>query len=184
MIIDSDITVIILAGGKSSRMGQDKGLMLVNEKPMIQHVLEVAKQITSQIIIVANNSGYKQFGFPVYKDDFQDKGPLSGIYTGLKNSTTLYNLVLSCDIPFIQKDLLVFLLSSSQGNEITVSLQDGKLHPLIAVYTKNCESSMLEKIQRNELKVVGIFDRLNTKQIDVSRFDSSNFRNINKESDL
>lgn len=178
------IRIIILAGGKSSRMGQDKGLMLLNGKSMIEYVIDVAKQISPQISIVANNESYSKFGLPVYKDEFEEKGPLAGIYTGLKNSTTEHNLILSCDIPFVQKDLLEFLLISSEGSDITTSLFQDKLHPLIGVYSKSCESIIAQQISKNELKVSNIFEKLKTKQIDVSHFDSSNFRNINSETDL
>lgn len=178
------ISIIILAGGKSSRMGQDKGLMLLNGKPMVEHVIETAKQITTEIIIVANNDDYKKFGLPIFKDDYQDKGPLGGIYTGLKNSLTEYNLILSCDIPFVKKDLLQFIISESSENDITVAAFKDKTHPLIAVYRKTCESVVKSCIEQNELKVLNLFKKLNTKQVDVSHFDSSNFRNINSENDL
>lgn len=178
------ITIIILAGGKSSRMGQDKGLMLLNGKSMIEHVIETAKQITTQIIIVANNDDYKKFGLPVFKDDYQEKGPLGGIYTGLKNSLTENNLILSCDIPFVKKDLLQFIISESSENDITVAAFKDKIHPLIAVYRKTCEPVIKSCITQNELKVLNLFEKLNTKQVDVSHFDSSNFRNINSENDL
>jgi len=184
MINDSAITVIILAGGKSSRMGQDKGLMLLNGKPMIEYIIEIAKQISTEIIIVANNDSYLKFNLPVYKDEFLDKGPLAGIYTGIKNANTEKNLILSCDVPYIQKDLIEFLISNSEKNEITVSLFQDKLHPLIGIYTKSCMPVIIDHIKRNELKVTTIFEKLKTKLLDVNKFDSSNFRNINTENDL
>ena len=184
MITDSAITVILLAGGKSSRMGQDKGLMLLNGKPMIEYIIEIAQQISTEIIIVANNDSYLKFNLPVYKDEFLDKGPLAGIYTGLKNTKTEKNLILSCDVPYIQKELIEFLISNSEKNEITISLFQDKLHPLIGIYAKSCLPVILEQIKLNELKVASLFEKIKTKLLDVNEFDSSNFRNINKESDL
>jgi len=184
MITDSAITVILLAGGKSSRMGQDKGLMLLNGKPMIEYIIEIAQQISTEIIIVANNDSYLKFNLPVYKDEFLDKGPLAGIYTGLKNTKTEKNLILSCDVPYIQKELIEFLISNSEKNEITISLFQDKLHPLIGIYAKSCLPVILEQIKLNELKVASLFEKIKTKLLNVNEFDSSNFRNINKESDL
>jgi len=184
MITDSAITVILLAGGKSSRMGQDKGLMLLNGKPMIEYIIEIAQQISTEIIIVANNDSYLKFNLPVFKDEFLDKGPLAGIYTGLKNTKTEKNLILSCDVPYIQKELIEFLISNSEKNEITISLFQDKLHPLIGIYAKSCLPVILEQIKLNELKVASLFEKIKTKLLNVNEFDSSNFRNINKESDL
>lgn len=73
------VGAIILAGGKSSRMGVDKGLMLLNEKPMVQHVIDAVKLVADEIIIVANNKEYKQFGYTVISDEIENAGPLAGI---------------------------------------------------------------------------------------------------------
>ncbi len=81
-------TGIILAGGKSSRMGEDKGLVLLNGKPMIQYVIEALKGVVSDIIIISNNASYNKFGIPVYPDIIKDKGPVGGIFTGLHHSKT------------------------------------------------------------------------------------------------
>jgi len=181
---DQKISIIILAGGKSSRMGQDKGLMILNGKAMIENIISTAKKITDQIIIVANNPEYKKFGHKVIEDIFPGKGPLGGIYTGLKSSTTEKNIILSCDVPFIKKELLEFILSESGDNDITVPVFETKIHPLIGVYSKQCLNVILDNIQKDKLKVTGIFDDLVTKQIDVNAFDPSNFRNINSAEDL
>ena len=98
-------TAIILAGGKSSRMGSDKGLVLLNGKPMISYIIEILKKMQIPIIIISNNENYKQFGLPVFADIIKEKGPLGGIYTGLKNSKTESNIIVSCDVPFYQIEL-------------------------------------------------------------------------------
>ena len=104
-------TGIILAGGKSSRMGEDKGLVLLNGKPMIQYVIEALKEVVSDIIIISNNASYNKFRVPVYSDIIKDKGPVGGIYTGLYHSTTELNFCISCDVPMISSDFIFWLLN-------------------------------------------------------------------------
>ncbi|MBI3133543.1 MAG: molybdenum cofactor guanylyltransferase [Bacteroidetes bacterium] len=184
MAIFQQTGIILLAGGKSSRMGQDKGLMSLNGKPMVQFILDTAKKISDTILIVANNADYNQFGYPVYADDFFEKGPLAGLYTGLKNSTAEYNLVLSCDIPFIHEGVLEFLIESSTGYDCTISESAGKMHPLVGVYRKSCLPVIERKLHANQLKVTGIFDELSIRIVDMANFLPENFRNINSPADL
>ena len=77
------ITGVILAGGKSSRMGFDKGLAILNGKPMIQYVIDVFEKLGLDIIIISNSPGYETFGYPIYNDLIPEKGPVGGIYTCL-----------------------------------------------------------------------------------------------------
>ncbi|MBL7898849.1 MAG: molybdenum cofactor guanylyltransferase [Crocinitomicaceae bacterium] len=184
MAIYNNITVLILAGGKSTRMGQDKGLMELDGKPMISYVIDVAKKISERILIVANLESYNQFNLPVIKDVVVEKGPIGGIYSGLKKSETEYNLVLSCDIPFIHQGVLEFLVESSTGYDITVASQEGKLHPLVGVYRKTCLPVIKKHLNEDKLKLTLLFDELKTRLVEMDDFLSTNFRNINSKSDL
>ena len=98
----TDITVLLLSGGKSSRMGADKGMQLLHGKPMIEHMLEKAQSMSPNILILTNDSAYETLGYPCLADDVKDCGPLGGICTGLQHSTTAKNLVLGCDMPLVQ----------------------------------------------------------------------------------
>ena len=178
------IGAIILAGGLSSRMGTEKGLVRLNGKPMILAVIEAAKKISADIILVANKAEYNQFGYPVFKDDFQEKGPLGGIYTGLKNSAHDYNLVLSCDIPFISTEVLKRISDYDPAFDISVAGHQGKIHPLVGIYSKACLPVMEEHIRKDQLKVTGIFEKLKSQIIPFSDDDAGNFRNINSQADL
>jgi len=178
------MTVLILAGGKSTRMGQDKGLMEFNGKPMVAHVIDVAKKISDQIILVANKEAYNQFGLPVVHDEVFEKGPLGGIFSGLKKSDTDYNLVLSCDIPFIHQGVLEFLIESSTGNDVTVASQAGKIHPLIGIYRKTCLPVIKNHLQADKLKLMLLFEEVKTRFVEMDDFLSANFKNINSKADL
>ena len=184
------ITGIILAGGKSSRMGKDKGLLILNGKPMIKHIINVLKPLVSEIIIISNNPEYKQFGCPVYPDIIKEKGPVGGIYTGLFYSKTETNFILSCDTPFVSSEFLKFLLMSSKNNQITIPKFENKTHPLLGVYKKSTSHFFKESIEKGELKLGLVNKNLNCKTVNVSLnenevcFNEKIFTNINSKNDL
>lgn len=177
-------TAIILAGGNSSRMGEDKGLMLVNGKPMIQHVIDVAKGVVEDIIIVSNNSEYEKFGYTVVVDEIKGKGPLGGIYTGLQHSKTQLSLVLSCDIPYVNASILNLLISHSEGYDITIPKKDDVTHQLLGVFSKRCLMTFKNAIDDDELKLITLFKKLNLNIVDASHFSGRLFTNINEKNDI
>ena len=177
-------TGIILAGGKSSRMEQDKGLMLFDGKPMIEYSIALLKPMVDELLIISNNSDYEKIGYPVYADLVTDKGPLSGLYTGLYYSSTETNIVLSCDVPFVPEELMSFLLSSHQNNQITIPENNGRTHQLIGVFSKSCEANFALSLEKDELKLLDAFKNLNLNVVDANQFDAQLFKNINSPSDL
>lgn len=97
-------TGIILAGGKSQRMGTDKWLLLLKGKPFISHIYEAMKPIFGDnIVIVSSNPEYDKYGYKRIEDLISNKGPVGGLYTALKQSKTKFNLVLSVDVPLVQQ---------------------------------------------------------------------------------
>lgn len=181
-----EVTGIILAGGKSSRMEQDKGLVDLNGKPMIQYIIDVLKPVTSNIIIIANNDEYKSFGYPVYKDIIKEKGPVGGIYTALNQSKTEKNLILSCDTPFVTKELLLHLIEQSNDYDIIVPNYQGKTHPLIGIYSKSIQPVFKHSLDKNLLKLSLVIEQTNYKllNLDAKQFKASIFKNINTLNDL
>ena len=129
-----ELTGIILAGGKSSRMGEDKGLMSFKGKAMIQHIIDAVKPLVSTIVIIANNKDYEQFGYPVYEDIIKGKGPLAGIYTGLTHSKAEKNMVLSCDVPFVNGEILKLLIEACKDVDVAIPEKNNRTHQLIGVY--------------------------------------------------
>ena len=178
------LTGIILAGGKSSRMGQDKGLMLLNGKPMVQHVIEAIQPLVGEVIIIANQEGYANFGFPVYEDIIKDQGPLAGICTGLQFSKTQKNLIVSCDVPFIHEELLSLLIKNSEGVDVAIPEKDGKTHQLIGVYDQSCLDVFMQELSRGQRKIKLAIEQLNYKVIDASHIDKKVFNNINTKDDI
>lgn len=179
-----NIGAIILAGGKSSRMGQDKGLMLLNNKPMIVHLLNTVKTITNDIIIVSNNAEYAQFGFDVKEDLIKNAGPLAGIYTGLTFSKHNKNIVLSCDVPFVSQKLLHFLIENSVNADVTIPINAEKTHQVIGVYDKSCINIFKDELQHNQLKIKSALNKVTLNVVDANAFSSKEFLNINTPIEL
>lgn len=188
MKCQKNITAIILAGGKSSRMGRDKGLVNLNGKAMISHVLASVRHIANNIIIVANNNKYNQFGYIVYGDILKDCGPMGGIYSGLTYSTTENNLVISCDIPFISTELLGYIVKNSYDCDIAIPVHNEKLEPLCAIYSKKCVQKLKDLLLKKELKMHDALSNFHVKQIIISPqqnfYSEKLFQNINSKDEL
>lgn len=139
MIDKKDITGIILSGGKSNRMGTDKGFLSLNGKLFTQYCIEALTPLVSEIIIVSNHSDYDRFGLKRIEDVIEHAGPLAGLYSGLLHSKTPYNLVLSCDVPLVTTNILEKLIEDiSDDIDVAQIESNGKTMPLIALYkTKN-----------------------------------------------
>ncbi|XCF05329.1 molybdenum cofactor guanylyltransferase [Tamlana crocina] len=154
MIEKNNITGIILAGGKSSRMGTDKGLLLYNGKPFVQHSIGALLPLVSEIIIVSDHPEYDQFGFKRIEDDVKSAGPVSGIYSGLKVSTTPYSLILSCDIPLITTKILNKLIEHTDDKSAIVQIEsNGKTMPLISLYKREVKDIFYQLLLQNERRL-------------------------------
>lgn len=182
------MTGIILAGGKSSRMGTDKGLLMLNGKPMIQHVIDRIEELGLPILIVANNSEYAQFGYPVIEDLVKEKGPVGGIYTGLMTSNTESNLIISCDTPNISLELLNQLIDASKDHVVTIAKHKGQLHPLIGVYKRSALDAFNRNLTVNQLKLSPICTELNAHILTIEDNQKISFQehfsNINTPNEL
>ncbi len=180
-------TGIILAGGKSSRMGKDKGVLTVNGTMMVEHVIHSLNKNVSSIIIVANNDNYNQFGFPVVKDVIHECGPMGGIYSGLLHSQTDLNIIVSCDIPFVSSELIEALSSAPDDCDIVVPQLNGELEPLCARYRKGCALRMATYLDSGMLRLRSALQDFKLRILDpwsISGFDPNQLANINTPEEL
>ena len=185
MVDKKNITGIVLAGGKSSRMGSDKGLLTINDKTFVEHVIVAMKPLVDKIIIVSNNKDYDQFGYRRVEDSIKDSGPLAGLYSGLKHSETEFNLVLSCDIPMIKTELLKKLVDADLENHEVVQIESNtKTMPLIAMYKKQCMHKCLELLQQGERRLRVAVNELKTKTIIIDAEFDQFVKNVNTKEDL
>ena len=183
----NNINGYILAGGKSSRMGKDKGLINYNNKAIIEYIIEQLQPKVNQLVIVSNNMEYEKFGLKVINDLIKDIGPAGGIYTALNHTIEELNFIVSCDMPYINKDGIQFIIQHSTHSQITVPEKDGITEPLVGVYSKNCLNKWNELIQQRiiKLKEMILHFKLNIINVnDNNLFNNNFFMNINTNIDL
>jgi len=185
MIEKKDITGILLAGGKSSRMGTDKGFLKLNKKSFIEYSMEALQPLVSQMIIVANNPDYDVFKIKRIDDLIKDAGPLAGIYSGLKHSKTEYNLVLSCDIPLMKTEILEKLIEAQDGCQDVIQIvSNGKSMPLIALYKKTCATIFYKLLQNDERRLHVALNQCKVKNIILNSEYDLFTKNINTPEEL
>ncbi|HFC93452.1 MAG TPA: molybdenum cofactor guanylyltransferase [Leucothrix mucor] len=137
-----DISAVILAGGKGSRLGgQDKGLLLYQGKPLVEHIVERIQPQVDNILINANRNHdiYRAYGYPVINDTMQDyQGPLAGFSAAMQAIKTEYMITLPCDCPLIPNDLVARLIASLENNPLSIAVAHNgqrlqSVHALIPV---------------------------------------------------
>lgn len=154
MITKKPITGIILAGGKSSRMGSDKGFLMLNSKAFVQYSIDALKPLVSEIIIVSDNPNYDNFGLKRVNDIIKEAGPVSGICSGLEASKSDYNLILSCDIPLITTAVLKKLIDAKDDTSEIIQIEtNGKTIPLIALYKKDVICKFNKLLNKDERRL-------------------------------
>lgn len=185
MINKNNITGIILAGGKSQRMGTDKGLIKLNNKPFINHIIDALNPLVSETIIISDNKNHDAFGLKRVDDEVKNAGPLAGVYSGLKASKTLYNIILSCDIPLINTDILKQLISNIENevDSIQIKSQEQTM-PLIALYKKRCEPIFHKLLLEGERRLRFALNSCNVKTIVLNKDLEIYTANINTPEQL
>ena len=160
-------TGIILAGGKSRRMGRDKAFLPFGRGLLIERVIEVMQQVTSDVILITNNpEQYQRFGLPMYADVIPDGGSLGGIYTGLVSAKMPYGLCLACDMPFVKPDFLRLLCDTAAEADVVIPRNTEDFQPLCAVYSQACQAPIRQKIAAGRLKITGFFEQVRVRVID------------------
>lgn len=180
-----NLTGIILAGGKSQRMGTDKGLLLLKGKPFVTHIYEALKPIVGDnIVVVSSNADYDALGYNRIEDMIADKGPVGGLYTALKQSKTKFNLVLSVDVPLVSTELLQWLVAKHEDSFMVTQVQvQDKASPLIAVYDRSIRILLGEHLAGNQLKLRDVIAEVNHQTLEVPSKWSKQVQNINTEED-
>lgn len=147
-------TAIILAGGKSSRMGTNKALLDLNGRRVIEGIVEKLEKTVDEMLIVTNTcSDYEFLQLPMVSDNWKDMGPLAGIEAGLSHSHTERNLIVACDMPFISVELGKYLLSCLEESQVAVPEIEGTRHPLFAAYRKETVVEVRKSLEKNHLGI-------------------------------
>ena len=182
-IIREKATAVILAGGKSSRMGQDKYLLPVNGQPLIQHIINQLEGHFDEIIIGANDPERFAFtGLKVVPDMEPDKGPLMGIYSCLMVSSNDINFITACDIPEMNTKLIHNMMNLSVNYDIVMPITSHDKHePLYAVYRKSVAEHAAKILRNNGRKIIQLLETSKVKFIDFQ--DQGWYQNLNVKDD-
>ncbi len=193
-IVNLKISCIVLAGGKSLRLGRDKVLEVIGSSNLLQRVTSQLECFSSDIIVViadgklsSHFSGYP--GSRIVTDIYPGKGALGGIYTGLAASDSPYNLVVAGDMPFLNQALLQYMVQVSPGFDLVVPRVGDLVEPLHAVYAKSCQAPIKRLLNQGEIRVRALFGLVKVRYVEadeIDRFDPKHlsFFNINTEADL
>ena len=183
------ITGILLAGGKSTRFGKDKGLLKWKGNYLADIPLGALKDCFQNVMINSNNPDYKFFGLPVFEDELRDIGPIGGIIQSLTIVSTEYIFVLACDMPNIDKKVINYLVSNLNDNNIVVPVTEDGMEPLCAIYSKKCLPVIKEMIKIGDFKLINLFNKCEkvlflTLASQLNGFEKEKFVNINYPIDI
>ena len=190
--MESDVTGVLLAGGKSRRMGEDKRYLVVGEHTLLERGLAVLRSIFQQVLVViAQDSPALDADARIVRDLVPDCGSLGGLYTGLTQATTPYIFVVACDMPFLDQAVISQFTSRRTSIDIVMAKLAGRLHPMHALYGKRCLPVIEQMVWARQLKIQEIVscESLRVQYVteaDLVGIDPSgrSFKNVNTPADL
>jgi molybdopterin-guanine dinucleotide biosynthesis protein A len=186
-----DVTISILAGGMSTRMGTDKAFVKFEGRTLLARSLELARSVSSEVRIVGSRDKFAPFA-PVVEDVFRDCGPLGGIHAALLASQTQINLMLAVDMPFASRVFLEYLIEQSRTAPdaiVVVPRCEGSRQPLCAIYRREFAAAAENAVRAGRYRIDLLFESVRTKVIEQAElenagFGSNIFRNLNTPEEL
>jgi len=187
------MTSIVLAGGRSLRLGRSKALQAIQGKSLIQWVVDRLAMLSTEIIIVTARGEAIPCSSAVriktVADIYPAKGTLVGIHSGLIASSSSRAIVVGCDMPFLSVRLLEYMSQTLADSDVALPRIGEMVEPLCAVYSKNCLAPIQELLDQNELRISRLFGMVKVRYIDeddIDSFDSEHlsFFNVNSQVDL
>ena len=188
---NTEITGVVLAGGQSSRMGFNKAEAEVDGETMLKRMIEKLNEVTSNVLVSSGAITYPNLSYPQIPDEFPQFGPLGGIYSTLKATTSKLNLIVSCDIPLVSVSLLnyIVLKAKESGSLLTVPIDYiGNPQMLCAVYHRDILPVLKQQIDSNKLKMRLLLDLVSVEYVTISKehplYQEHSFTNVNNTSTL
>lgn len=187
------LTVAIIAGGKSSRMGTDKSFVPLLGMPLIEHLLtRIAHLGQDETILITNHPAeYAYLELLMFEDVLPNRGSLGGIYTALTYSSQPYTLALACDMPFVNPALLRHMSGLRRGDQfdVIVPRADGYPEGLHAIYSQACLPPIRERLDADRLKVIGFYQQVRVRYLDEAEYQpldpkGLSFFNVNTPKEL
>lgn len=187
--MDRGWTGAVLAGGKSSRMGQDKALVEHDGVTLLKHSIDRFRPLAREVIVIGDPSKYLGHWSAVVADDAIGEGPLRGIVTALKHSRYVKVLITACDMPLISDRLLVLLKKAlDDGGDAIVPRHLGGTEPMAAAYHKRCLEPFERCLKEGTYRLSDALVTVDTRFMEIAPgkdgWPSELFRNINAPSDL
>ena len=184
------VTGIILAGGKSTRMGKNKALIEIEGIPIIERIYALFKKLFQQVWIITDQEElFEGLGAKLHDDLIPNLGALGGLYSGLVLSSFPYSFCVACDMPFLRESLIDYLLRQIDGFEAVVPKTRDGWQPLHAVYSKACLEAIKEIVAEKKTKIIDIYPRIKMRTVGEEEFRSldplnQSFINVNTPEDL
>lgn len=158
-------TAVILAGGLSRRMGQDKLFLDVGGIPLFERVLSALQPQFNQLTVVANDSQpFYKYSLTVHEDIYSGSA-LGGLYTGLFYAKTPWVFVSAADLPFVNVEVVNYLLSLTSTCDVVVPYSEKGAEPLFACYAKSCLPVMEQALKHSQFKIVDLFQQLTVREV-------------------
>ena len=186
----ADLSLAILAGGRSSRMGADKSFVRVLGRPLIEDILAQTAGLADETLVVTNRpDDYAYLGVPLFGDVLPDKGALGGLYSALHSATRRHVLCIACDMPFVVRPLLEYLISLRSEADAIVPRLAGEAEPFRAVYARDCQGPIRAALDAGRMRVISFFSDVRVRFVEtaeIERFDPRHlsFFNVNTPEDL
>jgi molybdopterin-guanine dinucleotide biosynthesis protein A len=187
---DTKITGIILSGGKSIRMGENKAFIQIEGVSIIQRIYDLFNELFQEVIIVTNQKDlFSDFHSKIYSDLIPNKGALGGLYTGLFFSSFRYSFCVACDMPFLKKSLIQYLIENIKDEDVIIPRTIDGLQPLHAIYSKDCLDPIRRMIDEGKEKIIDLYHLVKVKIVEEKDFLSldpgrDSFINVNTPEEL
>src|SRR5580700_1645939 len=185
-----NVAGFVLAGGKSSRMGRDKALLEIDGVTLIVRAVNLVQSVLDEPTVIASKAGYESLGLRIVANDFPGYGPLAGIATALHISEKPWNLVIACDLPYLTKPWLEYLIERALKSEAdaVVPMNVRGPEPLCAMYHRNAQVRIRTAVQGGMRKVTDSFANLSVEHVEPDEWkafasDGVLFKNVNSPAD-
>ncbi len=183
-------TGVILAGGKSSRYGTNKAFAEMQGARLIDRVAQAMASVFPRLILVTNTPHeYAYLKIPMFEDHIKGLGPIGGLYTGLDMMPDPAGFFVACDMPFINPDLVLRMISMGTDYDAVVPKVDWMIEPLHALYAKSCLPFIKAAIKAGEYQIFKIYERIRVRYVgedEIKAFDPEfkTFFNVNRPEEL
>ncbi|MDY0190150.1 MAG: molybdenum cofactor guanylyltransferase [Desulfuromonas sp.] len=184
-----DFTTVLLAGGKSRRMGRDKLALVVAGKPLFERVLDALRPLAPEVLVITNDEQrFSHYAVTTYADIYPGSA-LGGLYTGLYYAQTEHVFASACDLPYANLTIAQYLCAVMGDNDVSVVCTSHGFEPLFACYSKRCLPAIEQALRSRNYKIQRIWNELQVKVVnynEIAHIDgcASAFMNVNRQEDL